>query len=508
MKPNELSRFNILNFLNFFNFDCNSKILMIGKIDSDISKIIEKFFSNITLSKKLIKNYKVKRNLIKKSNYKIDLLDEKYDLIFLFDYINEKKYFSDLKEIYDFTKNIKNLLTSTGRLIILFNNPINLKHINDVLKYRRNIVEYIKFNKYSKNFWDIIELEHLLDQKIVRKIEIYYSYQNYQSLKVLFKKTHHTKDIYPINWLDFPLNEENIKYKRNYNEIELVEKISKINLLSFFAKSYIFVISNGDEKTSATSWIIKKCSFERYDPFKVITSLNTENKLLIYKKYLFERNLNRNFQISTNNKIFHINHKISINPWIAGRSLILDIHNAMYKKKPYNEILKIIYKWYNFVISSFSTGGKDEKGYPMLYGDSIDLLFRNFMINSKKDWVPIDFEYSIKEHISADFLMFRAIFNDIMPIFRKYHKKEVSIINEKFILMNIMLTFFPFYDYNRYKINYDFNFKFVSSVSTKKNIYSTFFLFPVISELYGKIKIIPGLNVVFSILFKIFQMKF
>ncbi|MEM2117370.1 MAG: hypothetical protein QW754_06575, partial [Thermoplasmata archaeon] len=94
----------------------------------------------------------------------------------------------------------------------------------------------------------------------------------------------------------------------------------------------------------------------------------------------------------------------------------------------------------------------DSKGYPLLNSNGIDFIPRNIILNNEMS--SIDNEWICKFSISADYILFRALFIFIVEQYA-YITNTLSIPNNNIdvFIISIIKMFYPQYDIDRHEFN-------------------------------------------------------
>ena len=295
------------------------------------------------------------------------------------------------------------------------------------------------------------ELQSLLSHAALEHIHFYHCFPDYKFASTVFSSLGDDELMYLHNWIDVPFKQPQGKREYNMHEGLVLRTLSKAGLLRQLANSLLIVASKTDVSCLLKpNWIAKKISgFPRRRQYRCITTLNISNGLSIEKKK-FDDNKPIKGDLTAVAENPLVRHSAANSPWYPGDLLLYDIYEALLSCDFRKHLIEILDRYYRELISRFHTGKTDSCGYPLLHGACFDFVPRN-IVNNDNELVPIDEEWSCRDEIPADYVLFRCINNDIVSTQYPYMKKQRG--DSRNFTIEIIRVFLPQYNKRRYKQN-------------------------------------------------------
>ncbi len=292
------------------------------------------------------------------------------------------------------------------------------------------------------------EIKKLLEKAQLYHYEIYYPFPDYKLTDTIIREVPHPASYYLHNWIKTPFEDYSQSRRHYFNEALVIRSLVQNEMIYDFANSFLIIASPHQrtfDKMAKPEWIAKRLSTNRIPPFQINTTLEREegsNSLIIRKKRVTDTKGPEGF--------------INLNPgdseWIPGDLLLFSLCEALYKEAPIEALRKVFARFHNELVGKFSSGKRDEQGYPLVAPEAIDFLPCNIIVNNDR-LLGIDREWISLRPISADYILFRAIFffaADQYP----YIFRELGIADDmEAFIKSIIVLFYPQYDRGRQDLN-------------------------------------------------------
>jgi hypothetical protein len=140
----------------------------------------------------------------------------------------------------------------------------------------------------------------------------------------------------------------------------------------------------------------------------------------------------------------------SVAEWTAGDLLLHDLCRAVMGANPDEAANRILDEYHQNLKAQFGLGEIDELGYPLLHSRCLDYLPRN-IIRSPTRLVAIDLEWDADENLAADFMLYRAVWNDLIGPSSAWASQTIGNF-DAFMIRHIR-RFYPQYDARRHTEN-------------------------------------------------------
>jgi SAM-dependent methyltransferase len=345
-------------------------------------------------------------------------------------------------------------LKENGALIIAIENKIGIKYwagarddhtgkVYDSIHgypYRRTPVTF------SKN-----EIVKLLNEAGFDYYHFYYCFPDYKFATSVFSSLGSDERLYLHNWIDIPFLSYGIGREYRLHEGLALRTLSQAGLLRELANSFLIVASRN--KTSGflePDWIAKKVAvYPRRRQYQCITTLKNPESPYVEKKLLDQPSDGATYKVD-NNKL--LKHSATNGRWHPGDLLLFDVYEAVLAKDFKAALIKFLKHFYELSMEQFYTGRQDDSDYPILRGQCYDFMPRNIIKNGSGH-IFIDSEWSAEPDLSADYLLYRCIKNDIINT--QYPAMREAIGKPEKFIINSIKTIFQQYTKKRYKQNRD-----------------------------------------------------
>ncbi len=410
------------NILRTLNLPTNLSILEIGCGCGAITRYLGETFSHVVgieidpvraeIAKercKDLKNVEIYCNDIR--DIRISSLFDVVVLIGVVEYA--PKFFqaeSKIKSCIQLLSFAQKYLKEDGILIIATENKIGLKywlgefedHTSKKYESIENYPTSPEIITFSKKEW--IQLLNTLRFKF----HFFYCFPDYKFVSTVINDTPEVEEISIWNWIDFPFVHPFQKKNSYLLEPFVLKTVGKAGLVKELANS--FLIIGYKKEFNAPPWIVKKFTYNlRKKPFQCVTTLYKTGE--VKKERLFEYP-----------ELYKVNatplvHKCYNCKWKKGDSWMFEFYKVL-RTKNFSLFYDLLNQLNQFILK-FTTG-KDEKNIPQIRGDYFDCIPRN-ILETKDGLVFIDKEWIWETNIPADFILYRAIKYDILPLYQEFY---------------------------------------------------------------------------------------
>jgi len=428
------------NILRALNLPSNLSILEIGCGCGAITRYLGETFSHVVgieidpvrveIAKercKDLKNVAIHCNDIR--DIKISSLFDVVILIGVVEYAPkffpaESKINSCIKLLSFAQKYVK----ENGILIIATENKIGLKYwLGEFEDHTSKKYESIENYSTSPDIITFSKKEWIqLFKTLKLKSYFFYCFPDYKFVSTIINDTPEVEEISIWNWIDFPFVHPFQKRNSYLLEPFVLKTIGEAGLVKELANS--FLIIGYKKEFNCASWIVKKFTHNlRKRPFQCVTTLSKTGE--IKKERLFEYP-----------ELYKVNatplvHKCYNCKWIKGDSWLFEFYKVL-KTKNLLLLYDLINKLNQFILK-FATG-KDEKNIPQIRGDYFDCIPRN-ILETKDGLIFVDKEWIWETTIPADFILYRAIKHDILPLYRELY----GYVLESPFIYKFLKKFYP-----------------------------------------------------------------
>lgn len=289
------------------------------------------------------------------------------------------------------------------------------------------------------------ELGTLLHQSGFGNIRFFHLFPDYMLSETIIAEKDEVLSLYPDNWVKTPFEDNSGDSRSLYPDALFLKTITEAGLLWHFSNSFLVLASRSEKVNLAVGWLIRR--YHNYDEraqvFHHTITLTAENSPSGEKQYRIYR------APMTGGVPFHSNDRYSFelmdSEYVPGRSLALEIPRALFSRFPEEELMKIIRLLYDDLILHFSTGERDNAGFPRIRGEAIDFTFWNVIVSEGLRLVCIDKKWRSQTPIPVDFVMFRNLLH-IFALVKPFTRNKDRLLFSSTMMKHI----FPGYPYERF----------------------------------------------------------
>jgi len=306
-----------------------------------------------------------------------------------------------------------------GFLIIATENKIGLKYwLGELEDHTFKKYESIENYPTSPDIITFSKKEWIqLFKTLKLKSYFFYCFPDYKFASTIINDTPEAEEISIWNWTNFPFVHPFQKRNSFLLEPFVLKTIEEAGLVKELANSFLIV--SYKKEFNCPSWIVKKFTHNlRKKPFQCVTTLYKTGE--VKKERLFE--YPELYKVDATPLV----HKCYTSKWIKGDSWLFEFYKVL-KNKNLSLFYDLLNQLNQFLLK-FTTG-RDEKNIPQIRGDYFDCIPRN-IFKTKDGLVFIDKEWVWETNIPADFILYRTIKYDILPLYRELYGnvREFSFI--------------------------------------------------------------------------------
>jgi len=453
-------RANLLRGLDFLKNYKNRKVLELGSGCGSITRWLGENFKKVdAVEGSLVRTCVAKERCrdLKSVNFFCaniqDLsFEADYDMVTLIGVLEYAPMFFDKKYTREeacilMLKKALSALKPKGILVIGIENKLGLKYWAGFKedhsgRFFDGIYGYPSENSavtFSKK-----ELISLLKMAGFEFIEFFYPFPDYKLCSTVIRDAENIEQYYVHNWLNFPF-EDNTGRKHIFHEGLALKNIVSCGLLDEFANSFLVVASPQKRRPyKKPEWIVKKIVNHNHwsKNFHYIVSLcRTKNGLKVKRESECE-------YYESDKLIFSLKRE---SDFVPGDLLIFSAWKAIFSNDPISNLLQVLHKLKEFLMSRFYTGETDQQGYPLLKGEAIDCTLWN-LIENQDQMHFIDNKWTWKRPVSIDFVLFRNLFHFVNKSFPFLGTEEYQ---QNEWIFNIIKKFYPYYSLSRHESNFE-----------------------------------------------------
>ncbi len=448
------------NMLRAINFSPESNVLELGAGCGAITRYLGETFNHADAVEGSYKRAQIARQRCRDlkntnifcANFKNLNLKNEHDIVFMIGSLEYSPlFFSDTAEnsINAMISIAKSAVKKDGLIVIAIENKIGIKYWSGCQEDHTSTL-YDSIHNYPNKPCPITfskkEIKTILNKNALKHTAFFSCYPDYKFTATILNDNIKSEGLYLHNWIETPFASYSKPRINAFNESLAIKTLSNSGLLNEFANSFLIIASNEQiqDKIDMNSWAAKKLpSQSRKEQYKCVTTLKIEPNIQIEKTPI-NKNTNDNKE---NDQIKQITGN---NKWEHGDLMLFSVLEAFYSKNFNERILKLLQKYYKELVKQYSENRTDEDGYPILKSNSFDFIFRN-IIEDGETLKSIDEEWELNKTMSADFILFRCLQNDICLSNQKIIYEKIKNM-EDFTIKTIQY-FFPQYNLNRHKLN-------------------------------------------------------
>jgi SAM-dependent methyltransferase len=342
----------------------------------------------------------------------------------------------------------KSGLRRDGVLVIAIENKIGLKYWTGSREDHTSRL-YDSIHGYPRGKSAVTfsrrEIAGYLHRAGFSHVHFYHCFPDYKFATTVFSGSGQDDEAYLHNWVGVPFQTGNGTRDYNIHEGLALRTLSRAGLLREFANSLVIVASQNDVCPAlAPDWIAKKVSgYPRRREYQCITTLKTAPERHIEKVRVYaEKAEGVSGQIGE-----AIGHDASKATWHAGDIMLFDVYEALFHDDFRDRVKPMLQMLYEEAIRRFSSGRKDDAGYPLLQPNAVDFMFRN-IVRGASGLEYIDPEWTASAEIPVDYLLFRCIMHDILGA--QYPGIRTNTGNHEEFTIGLIQEFFPGYTNERH----------------------------------------------------------
>ena len=452
------------NIIKCFNLPSESTILDLTSGSGAITRYLGENFQSVDcvessyMRAKSIQEHTRTLNNVKifYSNIKWIQFEPLYDIVILIGLSEYSSYIFPNKEnplIY-LLEIAKSALKPNGVILLAIDNKIGLKYWNGYPENNTG-TPFDSINGYPRREFPLTfskrEIKELLQESGFSEISFFYCYPDYEYATEIFSDLGDEKELYLHNWVTIPFWIFDKYRNLNFHEGLALKSLSVAGLMRELANSFLIIASNNSSLILESDWVVKKFSINRSKEYQCITTLRLTPYPQIDKARLFSSSDKPKRELIIGGSSLKLTHQISNSNWEEGDLLLYDLYKLIFQDNFTERVKKLLEEYYKRVIKRYLTGEKDIEGFPLLKGDSMDLIFRNIIRDKTGNLIPIDLEWVVDGCIPADYVVYRCIFHDINTIIGFHFPNRIQNLDQ--FCIDMVKTIFPNYESYRHLRN-------------------------------------------------------
>lgn len=382
---------------------------------------------------------------------------EKYDLITLVGVLEYLPFYSqgDARKVCtDFFKRLIGCLNKDGILLIGIENKLGAKyfsgcHEDHTGKLFSGIMDYPGKSPvtFSRN-----EIEEILHEAEMTRVQFYHLFPDYKMPKLVFKEMQDDDYSMVRGWIKGYFEDLSRERLFFFHDALFIETLIKSKLLHHFSNSFLIVSSVSDKTNLDTDFIIKK--FWNPEDTKpvfhhTVTLLREDLEYHVVRSPLHDGALEARvdktgFKLPEREK------------FIEGKPLMTEVYKSLFMNDNFSSLSNIIYEMKDSLLKSFSKGMRDDFGYEVVDGQSIDYCFWNLLRGKNGQFVFIDTKWAYDGFLTADDVLYRSLNGLYYDVY--YHVKQIPFSE---FTVSILSKVYENYDldrlYKNIRVDLDFS---------------------------------------------------
>jgi O-antigen biosynthesis protein len=382
---------------------------------------------------------------------------EKYDLITLVGVLEYLPFYSqgDSRTIcMDFFNRLIGCLNKEGILLIGIENKLGAKyfsgcHEDHTGKLFSGIMDYPGKSPvtFSRN-----EIERILHEAGMTKVQFYHLFPDYKLPKLVFREMQDDDYSMVRGW--FKGYFEDLSRERLYffHDSLFIETLINSRLLHHFSNSFLIVSSVSDKTNLDTDFLIKK--FWNPEDTKPVFH-HTISLLRDDSEYRIERSPLNGGALET--RVDKTDFKLSESEkYIEGKPLMTEVYKSLFINDSFSSLVDILNEIKDGLLKSFSKDIRDDFGYEVVDGRSIDYCFWNLLRRNDGQLIFIDTKWAYDGFLTVDDVLYRnlnGLYYDV-----RYHVKQIPFSE---FTISLLSKVYENYDLERFfkniRVDLDFS---------------------------------------------------
>lgn len=376
----------------------------------------------------------------------------KYGLVTLVGVMEYVPYYSPQgldhkKSCTEFLKNLSSSLRNDGILLIAIENRFGAKYFTGCPEDHTGKMfdGIIGYPDRSPVTFSRAELKEMLQAAGFKNTQFYHMFPDYKLPETFIRESDEALSLYPYNWIRTPFEEYGGERLNLIPEPLFIKTLTASKLLWEFSNSFLIVASRAEDTELKTKWLIKKFfNNERYNSVfhhEVSLLKGDDNEYQVQRRPLSHGSL----RFKSADLDFNLT---EVDRFVPGELVLYDVYRASVSKEPEVALLQTTKRVFDSLVSNYSTGKKDEEGYHLVDGGTVDYVFCNLIGTDDFGLCFIDRKWRFREELPADFVLFRSLY--VSYVWLRPFIKEKDIV---IFIAGILKKIYPDYGLERLKKN-------------------------------------------------------
>ncbi len=387
--------------------------------------------------------------------------NEKYDLITLIGVLEYLPFYSqgDPRMVcVEFFNRLIQCLNERGILLVGIENKLGAKyfsgcHEDHTGKLFDGIMDYPRKSPitFSRN-----EIKDILEESGMTRVRFYHLFPDYKLPKLVFRETQDDDYSMVRGWIKGYFEDPSRERMFFFHDTLFVETLIKSKLLHHFSNSFLIISSKSDEVDLDTEFLIKKFwNSEDTKPVfhHSITLVRGDLEYHVERSPLGKGELEARidktgFKLSKREK------------FIQGSPLIVEIYRSLFMNDDFSSLSNIIREIRESLLNNFSKGTRDNYGYEIVDGQSIDYCFWNLLRGEGGQLIFIDKKWTYDGPLTVDDVLFRSLNGLYYDVY--YHVRQIPFSQ---FTISFLSRLYHQYDHERFNKNIEVDLDFSNTVA-------------------------------------------
>ncbi len=319
------------------------------------------------------------------------------------------------KPCIEYLKNLSCSLKDDGILLLAIENKIGAKYFTGCLEDHtgRLFDGLIGYPDRAPVTFSRGELKEILLAAGFKTFQFYHVFPDYKLPETVIRESDEVLPLFPYNWIRTPFEEYSGERLNLMPELLFLKNLATSKLFWEFSNSYLILAGKTEGVNLKTEWLIKK--FYNSDRSNsayhhTVSLLKGDND-----EYQVHRSPLCDAKRSLKSAELDFN-LIGVDRFIPGELLLIDAFSALVSKNPEDAIFQLIKSVFDSLISNYYTGKKDEEGYHLVDGITVDYVFWNLIKTPDQSLCSIDRKWKFREQLPADFVLFRSLYGSYVSM--------------------------------------------------------------------------------------------